>query len=97
MSGGSYNYLYSQDLHSISIEDLERMVEKLSALGASKAARDTQMIILLHYRFENEFNEAVNPLRDLWRIAEWEEDFDVSRESLMEAINEYNQLKTKKD
>lgn len=96
MSGGSYNYLYSQDLSNISSDDLEAMAGKLLKEGAEQAAKDTLAVIELRNRLCDEFDNAVNDLRDLWRVAEWQHDFDVGYEDLVEAIADYNKLKENK-
>lgn len=93
MSGGSYNYLYSQDLSNISTDDLQAMAGKLLKEGAEQAAKDTIAVIELRDRLCDEFNNAINNLRDLWRVAEWQHDFDLGYEDLVEAIDEYNKLK----
>lgn len=93
MSGGSFNYLFAvQDLGDILSRtyDLEGMHSSLEALDcAQDVTEKTEEIIDFLRRVDKEFQEKVEPLRDVWKAMEWWRSMDWDEEKFKEALAQY--------
>jgi hypothetical protein len=80
VSGGSFNYLCTQDQPQV--DDLRDMAVALEAIAPdSKAAKVTRQLI------DNPL--ITDELRDVWRAVEWWQSCDWSKGSVYEALGKY--------
>ena len=95
MSGGSFNHLCHRQIEElierIGYTDALDMAEELSKLpDGETAARETLQLFedlrIVAMRFE----ARVEKLRPLWRAVEWWKSCDTSKETALEALQEFN-------
>jgi len=91
MSGGSCNYVFSQELTERKSE-LERIVERLLSLGlgTSEACLRTRIIISLFEQIDT--IAGISPhhgLRKVWRAVEWQLSGDFAEDELREDVKEF--------
>ena len=91
MSGGSCNYVFSQELTERKGE-LERIAERLSELGLgnSEACLRTRVILNLFEQIDK--IAGISPhhgLRKVWRAVEWQISGDFSEEELRDDVKEF--------
>jgi len=91
MSGGSCNYVFSQELTERKGE-LERIVERLLSLGlgTSEACLRTRIIISLFEQIDT--IAGISPhhgLRKVWRAVEWQLSGDFGEDELREDVKEF--------
>jgi hypothetical protein len=79
MSGGSFNYLYTQDPYSV--EDLEQMADELRSRGMYEAAKETRALIP---------HRASQELEELWHAVEWHRSCDWSEAQVAKAFVKYD-------
>lgn len=93
MSGGAFDYLFSR--YSL-IELLERtdaidtMGQSLRDAGHDRAAEATEGIVADIKAFEESILARVEPLRGVWKAAEWTASGDWGPESITEEAATYN-------
>lgn len=78
MSGGSFNYLYTQ--HPYNEEDLKNMASELRSRGMYDAANATLALIP---------PVASKPLEDLWHAVEWHVSCDWSEAQVARVFAKY--------
>jgi hypothetical protein len=93
MSGGSCNYVFSQELTERKGE-LERIAECLSELGLgnSEACLRTRVILNLFEQIDK--IAGISPhhgLRKVWRAVEWQISGDFGTEELLDDVKEFEQ------
>ena len=91
MSGGSCNYVFSQELTERKGE-LERIAERLSELGLgnSEACLRTRVILNLFEQIDK--IAGISPhhgLRKVWRAVEWQISGDFGEDELREDVKEF--------
>jgi hypothetical protein len=93
MSGGSFDYLYSQDISKLLYQrwDLHDMIGALKSLGYEDAAKASEA-------FETAMDEALSnleklrsPLVEVWRAVEWCVSGDTNEDDVAKAIKEWRQ------
>lgn len=93
MSGGSFNYLCYKDvpelMNSSSIENLESMVQHLQEYGYEDIARDTQRLIEYIQSASIRIEVLSENLNDVFHAVEWHESGDISRETMIERLENY--------
>ena len=90
MSGGSFNYLYTQTPGQVlDSEELQRMADEIRELGydAKDVASRTQALVELRDRVAAEI-EALGPV---WQAVEWWRSCDWSRDQVLIAIGAYRE------
>ena len=97
MSGGSCNYLFCQELTEKK-DDLEKIVERLSALGhaQSEACLRTRIILDLYEQIDK--IAGISPhdgLRKVWHDVEWQISGDSSQEHVAQSIEEFERKRPK--
>lgn len=75
MSGGSFNYLYSQDPYEA--DDLNDMADDLRSRGMHSAERATRSLIP---------RKASKELAELWKAVEWHRSCDSSEAEVARAF-----------
>jgi hypothetical protein len=88
VSGGSYDYLFASfpEQLSVRLEDIQRMAQRLDALGHKKAAADTQRVV---QALQNASRLATKDLREMWRCVEWLDSSDYSAEQVAASARDY--------
>lgn len=93
MSGGSFNYLYSDDLDEVMchMSTLNDMADALdSSFPGTRAARDTRALIArTNEAFTAWESEQMKALRDVWHDVEWWTSMDYSRDRAQAAVDNY--------
>ena len=93
MSGGSFDYLCYKDvpelMNSSSIANLERMVQHLQEYGYDDIARDTQRLIEYIQSASIRIEVLSENLNDVFHAVEWHESGDISRETMIERLENY--------
>lgn len=94
MSGGSYNYLFAKDdaprLMESGEPDLERMVDRLAALGyAEDAARESMTVLAEMRACQVRLEVMVRRLAGIWRAIEWWDSNDSGEQGVKAALAEY--------
>ena len=95
MSGGSYNYLYSNEeqdfLHFGVIDEMKQMAERLAGLDyASEAAERTKRLVQTLESCLNEVYQVKEDLEDVWKAVEWWDSHDWGEDRVKEAIEKFN-------
>jgi hypothetical protein len=94
MSGGSYNYLYADDLAGdlpTRRADIERMRDQLATYpdGEHAAAATQHILDLLDHAYRT-IGEAQDRLENVWRAVEWSQSGDGAPDQVTEALAKYN-------
>lgn len=93
MSGGSYDYLYSKDLHDLlrsGMTELDSMIDRLSGLGyARDAAREAAELRLIIRQAETRVEAAMERLSGVFRAVEWWDSMDSREDGVVEALAKY--------
>jgi hypothetical protein len=91
MSGGSFNYLSSQDPDQLmNMEsELQSMVDYLNNNGAEDAAKETYELVLIMRQFRVRADVTAKRLAEVWWAAELVTSGDSSFEELTKALKEY--------
>lgn len=92
MSGGSYNYLCYASIDELLNkhgQDLDDMVQGLSAVGATDAARETESLRLILRHFEVRMQARLDRLSPVWKALEWWHSGDTSEKQFEEALADY--------
>lgn len=93
LSGGSFDYLCYKDvpelMNSSSIADLESMVQHLQEYGYEDIARDTQRLIEYIQSASIRIEVLSENLNDVFHAVEWHESGDISRETMIERLENY--------
>lgn len=86
MSGGSFNYLFCHvkglEHHD---EDLQRMADRLTELGAPDAAEATRAVLSTLEQAE----QQADALEDVWHDVEWYDSGDNGWEQVERAFADY--------
>lgn len=85
MSGGSFNYLYTQDPYRY--EDLKDMASDLRSRGMYDAAEETLALMP---------QKASKELENLWHAVEWHRSCDWSEAQVAREFIKYEKAKIKK-
>ena len=93
MSGGSCNYVFSQELTERKVE-LERIANHLSdlGLGNSEACLRTRVILNLFDQIDK--IAGISPhhgLRKVWRAVEWQLSGDFAEDELRQDVKEFEE------
>lgn len=93
MSGGSFGYLCYKDvpelMNSSTIAKLESMVQHLQEYGYEDIARDTQRLIEYIQSASIRIEVLSENLNDVFHAVEWHESGDISRETMIERLENY--------
>nr|DAZ76199.1 MAG TPA: hypothetical protein [Caudoviricetes sp.] len=93
LSGGSFDYLCYKDvpelMNSSSIANLESMVQHLQEYGYEDIARDTQRLIEYIQSASIRIEVLSENLNDVFHAVEWHESGDISRETMIERLENY--------
>lgn len=93
LSGGSFEYLCYKDvpelMNSSSIANLESMVHHLQEYGYEDIARDTQRLIEYIQSASIRIEVLSENLNDVFHAVEWHESGDISRETMIERLENY--------
>lgn len=93
MSGGSFDYLCYKDvpeiMNSSSIANLESMVQHLQEYGYEDIARDTQRLIEYIHLASIRIEVLSENLNGVFHAVEWHESGDISRETMIERLENY--------
>lgn len=93
LSGGSFDYLCYKDvpelMNSSSIANLESMVKHLQEYGYEDIARDTQRLIEYIQSASIRIEVLSENLNDVFHAVEWHESGDISRETMIERLENY--------
>ena len=93
MSGGSFGYLCYKDVPELmepsSISNLEIMVQHLQLYGYEDIARDTQRLIEYIQSASIRIEVLSENLNDVFHAVEWHESGDISRETMIERLENY--------
>nr|DAX77597.1 MAG TPA: hypothetical protein [Bacteriophage sp.] len=93
LSGGSFDYLCYEDvpelMNSSSIANLESMVQHLQEYGYEDIARDTQRLIEYIQSASIRIEVLSENLNDVFHAVEWHESGDISRETMIERLENY--------
>lgn len=93
LSGGSFDYLCYKDvpelMNSSSIANLESMVQHLQEYGYEDIARDTQRLIEYIQSASIRIEVLSENLNDVFHAVEWQESGDISRETMIERLENY--------
>lgn len=93
LSGGSFDYLCYRDvpelMNSSSIANLESMVQHLQEYGYEDIARDTQRLIEYIQSASIRIEVLSENLNDVFHAVEWHESGDISRETMIERLENY--------
>jgi hypothetical protein len=93
MSGGSCNYVFSQELAERK-GDLEMIVERLEALGLSKSEACLRTRVILNLFEQIDKIAGISPhhgLRKVWRAVEWQISGDFAEDKLRDDVKEFEQ------
>lgn len=93
MSGGSWNYLYSQEVDELvryeSIRLLEEMADYLNSSGYEDVAKDVRRLVeyikSARIRIET-LHEMLSPV---FKAVEWYDSSDCGKDSVSRAIEDY--------
>jgi hypothetical protein len=93
MSGGSYNYLCHQDFPEICEKrsDLADMRDRLTELGFTDAAKETESVILMIDSFQVRIEARIERLTNVWHSVEWFDSSDSGLGTVEQAIKEYQE------
>lgn len=93
LSGGSFDYLCYKDvpelMNSSNIANLESMVQHLQEYGYEDIARDTQRLIEYIQSASIRIEVLSENLNDVFHAVEWHESGDISRETMIERLENY--------
>lgn len=93
LSGGSFDYLCYKDvpelMNSSRIANLESMVQHLQEYGYEDIARDTQRLIEYIQSASIRIEVLSENLNDVFHAVEWHESGDISRETMIERLENY--------
>lgn len=93
LSGGSFGYLCYKDVNELmepsSISNLEIMVQHLQLYGYEDIARDTQRLIEYIRSASIRIEVLSENLNDVFHAVEWHESGDISRETMIERLENY--------
>lgn len=93
MSGGSFGYLCYKDVPELmypsSISNLEIMVQHLQLYGYEDIARDTQRLIEYIQSASIRIEVLSENLNGVFHAVEWHESGDISRETMIERLENY--------
>lgn len=93
LSGGSFDYLCYKDvpelMNSSSIANLESMVQHLQEYGYEDIARDTKRLIEYIQSASIRIEVLSENLNDVFHAVEWHESGDISRETMIERLENY--------
>lgn len=92
MSGGSYDYLCHKSADELLAmeEQLQKMADRLAALGyANDAAAETMDTLLEVRRVKNRINARIDRLAHVWRAVEWWDSCDSSEDGVTQALALY--------
>jgi hypothetical protein len=95
MSGGSYNYFYMIDALEDLVSrkyDLEEVGKDLSELEyAQDVARETQDLFSLVRQWEDQANDRIARLKDVWKALEYWRSNDSTEEDLKKELSKYRE------
>lgn len=92
MSGGSYNYLFRDDLADLlgKETELREMADRLAGLGyAEDAARETEELLTMLRQWRIRAEVRVRRLSDVWHAVEWWDSSDWGEDKVREAVAAY--------
>lgn len=101
MSGGYYNYLYSQWAGDIAASDsarndLRAISQRLAGLGHESAAHDSRVTLAILEQATSAFTYLQEGLADVWKAAEWLDSNDWDVEPLNKSAERWNTLRSRK-
>ena len=94
MSGGSYEYLcYADTLEDIlqKVHQLIPMADRLTELGYSDAAKETEEVDLLLRQFNRRISARIDRLKGVWKAVEWLDSCDSGQDYVDDQILRYRQ------
>jgi hypothetical protein len=95
VSGGSYEYIcFADEIDRLlnKRDQVERMADRLAALGYAKdAAKETWDFLLWLRMVEAQFEARHERLSEVWRAVEWWDSGDSGEDGLQAALEEYRQ------
>ncbi len=93
MSGGSYNYLCYKNSQEIggyeALEEMEKMRDRLVALGYPDAAKETEQLRLAINSFHVRMDACLERINEVWQSVEWYDSGDSELKEVNEAIKKY--------
>lgn len=91
MSGGSLNYLcYKEPVELFNhLDDLEQVEQQLLAIGYKDIAQDVRRLMEYIKSAENRIGVLAEQLENVFHAVEWYIDADYSKNTLIEALEEY--------
>jgi hypothetical protein len=92
MSGGSYNLLFAKDLYGLlqsGLTDLSRMADRLTELGATDAAAETEEIGCIVRQATRRIETRLKRMEAVWKAVEWYDSNDWGKETVDEALAVY--------
>ena len=94
MSGGSYDYLFTEELEQMRWKDeiFKKMVNRLLELGYDDAARNTIEFQQMVKRYFLTMEVARDKLAPVWKAVEWADSGDTGMEPVGNAIAEYREI-----
>lgn len=94
MSGGSFDYLYTQPAEELlnSTQTLTAMARQLEDIGASDVAMATEQIVAYVEHARRQIEARADLIRPVWKAVEWECSGDTSRENTEKVLAAYRNL-----
>lgn len=93
MSGGSFDYLcfkeYPELMSSSNLENMEEIEQELIKLGYIDISKDVRRLIEYCLSAKNRINVLFNKLNPIFHDVEWYCSGDISKESLIKALEQY--------
>lgn len=92
MSGGSYDYLYNQEIEwwRVDNDNLSRMVDRLAGLGyAEDAAREARELQLVIRQSRVRIESIQKRLSDVFQAIEWWDSDDSGEDYVKEMLAAY--------
>ena len=91
MSGGSHNYLCYAEMPDIigRTEDMEEMEQDLIELGYTDIAKDVRRLIEYCKSAQIRIGVLFEQLEDVFHDVEWYRSADISKETLIERLEQY--------
>lgn len=97
MNGGSYDYLYTADIHELltRMSDVMRMTNRLFKFGyAEDAAKESENLMLILSVARQSIDVHFSNLRDVWKAVEWVDSNDWGEDQLKEVLRKYRETRS---